>query len=362
MAPQRPRSLAGNLAAVLTPPAPAALAVVRLSGPGVPAFLGRRFSRPLVIGRAVHGQLRDPSGQTLDDPVVVLCDEHTADLSLHGGTWVVRSVLNLAERDGFTIVDAEPDGPTELWREVMAALPHAATAAAVRMLLAQPAAWDGLLARNDPAEVRAVLADHSGRWLTAPPTVAIVGPANVGKSTLANRLFGQDRSITADLPGTTRDWVGHLADLGGLAVHLVDTPGIRATDDDIEGTAIVTGRAQAAAADLVVMVLDRSSPLGEDERALLAEHPDAIRIANKADGPAAWTDAAVLPTVATTGVGVPSLAAAIRRRFHCDDLNPNRPRWWTGRQAAELDSRAKHFPPTRQAFDVRHRSGSGALP
>ena len=57
-------------------------------------------------------------------------------------------------------------------------------------------------------------------------TVAIVGPPNVGKSTLANRLFGQARSITADQPGTTRDWVGGVADIVGLAVTLVDTPGV----------------------------------------------------------------------------------------------------------------------------------------
>ncbi len=310
---------------------------MRLSGPAVPAFLARRFSRPAAVGLAVHGQLRDEGGHTLDDPVVVLCDEHTADLSLHGGTWVLRSVLNLAARDGFTIVAAEPDGATELWREVMAALPHAATAAAVRMLLAQPAAWDGLLARNDPAEVRAVLADHSGRWLTAPPTVAIVGPANVGKSTLANRLFGQDRSITADLPGTTRDWVGHLADLGGLAVHLVDTPGVRATGDAIEAAAIVGGRAQAAAADLAVVVLDRSLSLGDDERALLAAHPNAIRVANKADVPAAWELADALPTAATVGTGVPAVAAAIRERFRCGHVDPDRPRWWTARQVERLE-------------------------
>ena len=325
-----------NRAALLTPPAPAALAVVRLVGPGVAAFLARRFSRPAVVHRAVHGLLHDEAGRTLDDPVVVFCDEQTADLTLHGGPWVVRSVLDLAGRDGFTVVPTLDDGPTELWREVLRALPTAATPAAVRMLLAQPAAWAAV--RGEPAELRAILADPSGRWLTAPPTVAVVGPPNVGKSTLANRLFGRDRSITADAPGTTRDWVGDVADLDGLAVRLLDTPGVRDTTDPVEAAAIVAGRAQAAAADAILLVLDRSVPMGHGERALLAEHADAIVVANKADRLPAWD--AGLPTVATTASGVDAVRAAVRRRFGCETIDPDRPRWWTDRQRALLERAA----------------------
>ena len=322
-------------ATLLTPSLPAAIAVVRVAGPGVPAFLARRFSRPASVGRAVHGQLRDEAGHTLDDPVVVLCHGHTADLNLHGGPWVVRSVLNLAERDGFTIAPAVADGPTPLWREVMDALPAAPTPATVRMLLAQPAAWATV--RCDPAEVRAILNDPSGRWLTAPPTVAIVGPPNVGKSTLANQLFGQERSITADVPGTTRDWIGDVADLGGLAVHLLDTPGVRETADPIEAAAIVVAAERTRSADLVVLVLDRSVPLGDEERRLMAAHPAAIVVANKADKAAAWNGAAV-SVVATTGGGVDELRAAIRRRFGCETIDPGQPRWWTDRQRAILEN------------------------
>ncbi len=333
-------------AVLCTPPAPSAIAVVRLAGPGVAAFLARRFSRPTSPGRAVHGLLRDDGGQTLDDPVVVRVDADTADLNLHGGPWVVRSVLALAERDGFAVRpatavpdDAAVDGPTPLWREVMRHLPTAPTPAAVRLLLAQPAAWAGVLARRDPAEVRSILADPSGRWLLAPPTVAVVGPANVGKSTLANRLFGQDRSITADAPGTTRDWVGGLADVGGLAVRLVDTPGVRTTADAIEAAAIAAAAREAAAADLVLLVLDRSVPLDADARRLLAAHPTAVRVANKADAPPAWTTDD-LPTVATTGDGVAAVRAAIRRTFGCEVIDPDRPRWWTDRQRAILATAA----------------------
>ena len=86
------------------------------------------------------------------------------------------------------------------------------------MLLNQPAAWRKGI---DPA---AMLKDMTLWRLLHPPKIAIVGEPNVGESTLANRLFGQQRSITADVPGTTRDWVGEMADIGGLAAMLIEYP------------------------------------------------------------------------------------------------------------------------------------------
>ena len=320
-------------ARLLTPPRAAAIAVVRLVGPGVAAFLGRHFSRPTAIGRCVHGELRDAAGDVIDDPVVVRVDAETVDLNLHGGPWVVRATLDLAAAAEF--VETAGGRPTTLAAEVEAALPTAPTEAAVRMLLAQPAAWDDLRRRGaTAAELATVRDDESGRWLLATPTVAVVGPANVGKSTLANRLFGRDRSITADVPGTTRDWVGEVADVGGLAVMLLDTPGVRATEDPVEAAAIALAEPQVAAADLVVLVLDVSAPLGPDERALLDRFPTAVRVANKADRPPHWDAAAMgaISTVATADAEV--VAAAVRRRFGCETVDVGRPRWWTDRQRA----------------------------
>ena len=326
-------------ATVLTPPGAAALAVVRLVGPGVSPFLARRFSRPVWVDRAVHGQLRDEAGDTVDDPVVVRIDTYTADLTVHGGPWVTESVLRLAEREGFLRGDAEPMGnDTGNWIDAAVArsLPTAATEVAVRMLLAQPDAWTGLRHRSDVAEWQAVLADPSGRWLTSPPTVAVVGPPNVGKSTLANQLFGRPRSITADAPGTTRDWVDGVADLAGLAVVLVDTAGFRNTNDPIEADAIAAGQRRGRTADLTVVVLDRSRPLDADAVAALAAHPTALRVANKADAPPAWHDDGAIATVATMGVGIDVVRRAICRNFGCQTIDPARPRWWTERQRAYL--------------------------
>jgi small GTP-binding protein len=284
--------------------------------------------------------------------VVLLPDNRGADISLHGGAWVVKSALDLARDHGFDVVEPTSiplpeeatDGQTPIEREVLAHLPLARTELAVRVLLAQTAAWDRLLKQIQDRAIESerlqkILDDRSMRYLLTPPRAAIVGAANVGKSTLANQLFAQERSITADLPGTTLDWVGEIANIDGLAVMLVDTPGMRETDDAIEKTAIERSQTEVKQADLVVLVLDVSMPLEREQSVLLAQYPHAIRVLNKSDRTAAWGSQRVdgLPTIATTGQGIADLRDAIVEHFGCQEMNLNRPRVWTDRQRAFLE-------------------------
>ena len=103
---------ASSQAVLLTPPGAAAIAVVRVAGPRVRPFLESRFARPAKTGRCVHGDLRDGE-KVLDDPVVVLHEGGVvADINLHGGPWVVASVLELLRRDGFEVVEAGAAGPS----------------------------------------------------------------------------------------------------------------------------------------------------------------------------------------------------------------------------------------------------------
>ena len=220
----------------------------------------------------------------------------------------------VVESKSIPLPDEAADGQTLIESEVLAHLPLARTELAVRVLLAQPAAWDRLLKQiEDRAiereQLKAIVDDPSLRYLLNPPRVAIVGAANVGKSTLANQLFAQERSITADLPGTTRDWVGEIANIDGLAVLLVDTPGIRETHDAIEKTAIERSQVEVKQADLVVLVLDVSMPLEPEQAPLINALPKAIRVLNKSDRVSTWGKAiAGIPTVGTTGEGVDELA------------------------------------------------------
>jgi tRNA modification GTPase len=329
-----------SCAILLTPRGAAAIAVVRIAGPRVLPFLVEHFSRAAKVGRCVHGELRDGE-RLLDDSVVVLhADGRTADLNVHGGPWVVTSVMDFLRREGFELltpqddalpaiaVDAPGAGASPLWRDVISHVPLARTEQALRLLLAQPVAWS----RGDVPRVD----DECLWWLLHPPWVAIIGAPNVGKSTLANQLFAQECSITADLPGTTRDWVGELANIDGLAVMLVDTPGLRETSDAIEREAIARSGAEVKRADLVVLVLDASALDTPEQRHLIHAYPDTLVVLNKSDRAAEPITDDGIRTVATTGEGVDDLRLVIRTHFGCATFDERVPRWWTREQREQL--------------------------
>jgi tRNA modification GTPase len=352
------KSPESSVAVLLTPPGSAAIAVVRLAGPGVGDFLGLHFSKPAKLGRCVHGELRDGT-HVIDDAVVVLVGQNTADLNLHGGIWVVQSVLDLAHRAGFqvahhAVLPLPPeavDASSVLEAEVLAHLPMARTELGVRALLAQQHAWDDLRSRPVAVdELRQILADRTLDCLLHPRRVAVVGAANVGKSTLANQLFASERSITADVPGTTRDWVGEIANIDGLPVMLLDTPGLRATDDPIEAEAIGRSGQEVELADATILVIDASRPAGPEQAALVEQFPNAIRVLNKVDKSCGWDADRIgaLKTVATLGEGIETLRRKIVLAL-CggEPIEIERPRCWTERQRALLH-RAIDNPSTLQ--------------
>ena len=143
------------------------------------------------------------------------------------------------------------------------------------------------------------------------------------------------------MPGTTRDWVGEIANLDGLAVMLVDTPGMRQTDDAIEAEAIARSGEQIISADLVVVVLDVTRPMEGEQADVLEAWPDALRVVNKIDTQAqAWEPTLIggVRTVGTTGQGVDDLRRTIRSRFGLvPGMDEKWPRWWTPRQKQVLE-------------------------
>ena len=279
-----------NTVTLLTPARVGAIAVVRIRGANAEAALAKHFSKSIAPGRCMYGNLTD-NDRILDDIVVVRAGEHTFDLNIHGGDWIVRSVIDLFVRQGFVIQKESAEAGDSLLRtEVLLYLPQATTEPGLRLLLphAQESLWSDVKARADRGEdvapvLRNAISDRTLDRLLNPPRVAIVGPANVGKSTLANQLFGSDRSITADVPGTTRDWVGELANVDGLPVMLMDTPGIRATSDAIEHAAIQASGRQIDQSELIVLVLDGTRPLAGEQQEMLARFANATVVVNKSD-------------------------------------------------------------------------------
>ena len=115
--------------------------------------------------------------------------------------------------------------------------------------------------------------------------VALVGKPNVGKSSLLNAILGEDRAIVTDIAGTTRDVVEGHANIDGVVLHLFDTAGIRDSDDKIESIGIEKSKKTIKDADIVVVVLDNSDTLDDEDRQILeyTKSFDPIIVYNKGD-------------------------------------------------------------------------------
>ncbi len=126
---------------------------------------------------------------------------------------------------------------------------------------------------------------ESGRLLRQGIKVAIVGRPNVGKSTLLNALLREQRAIVTDIPGTTRDTIEEFVDLGGMPLHLVDTAGIRDTEDVVERIGVDLARRAAEESDLILMVVDAGMELDGEDRAIFQQikHKQYLILLNKTD-------------------------------------------------------------------------------
>ena len=162
-----------------------------------------------------------------------------------------------------------------------------------------------------------------GRILRQGVAAAIVGKPNVGKSSLLNALAGYDRVIVTEIAGTTRDTVEETVMLGHTRLRLIDTAGIRDTDDQIEAMGVERSKKEAENADLVIFVCDGSQPLTEEDQAVMdvcSDMQNAIALINKSDLgtkvcpsdlPFMW----VIPICAKSGEGLEQLADVVDTMF-----------------------------------------------
>ncbi len=164
---------------------------------------------------------------------------------------------------------------------------------------------------------------QEGRILREGARVVILGRPNVGKSSLLNRLLREDRAIVTAIPGTTRDVIEESIDLDGVMIHLIDTAGLRETEDIVEQEGIKRTRAAQDEADLLLVVMDGSVPLTSDDRELLSavRNLKHVVVLNKADlADTVETDAAlaghrVYVISAKTGLGVEMVKSALRAQL-----------------------------------------------
>lgn len=160
-------------------------------------------------------------------------------------------------------------------------------------------------------------------------TTAIVGAPNVGKSSLLNRLLGEDRAIVTPYPGTTRDLIEESILVEGIPLCLVDMAGIRKTDDPVEGEGIRRAEAKMQEADLILHIIDASTGIVASDKQLLEQTKVKARIIvlNKMDKGSVldvqdFNGESMVPISALTGMGIDSLRKEVRKcvegRFCCD--------------------------------------------
>lgn len=374
-------SMEDTISAIATPIGEGGLAVIRISGRNAFGVASRVFTPASPNHRAAGTAYLRPNrtyfgkahhdGETLDEVVLTVFKsphsytcEDTAEISCHGGQMVARRILTATLQSGARL--AQPgefsrraflNGRIDLTQaEAVAELISATSEACCRAATKQlEGSFSGLIDtfRSDliecVAHIEAILdfpeegispdtetriiqridsitqslqqireAAVESRILREGYRVAIVGYPNVGKSSLLNALLGRDRAIVSPIPGTTRDTVEELVNLGGMAFKLIDTAGIRAAESGIEEEGIKRTFCAMHDADAVILVLDSARELNTEEREILRKlQPWRSAIAmNKSDLSGVASPRPIFPGLtisvsAKTGSGIQLLKDAI---------------------------------------------------
>ena len=320
-----------TIAAIATPPGRGGVGIVRISGPRVMVIARGLLTRLPEPRRAVFQRFRDGAGQILDEGIALyfpsphsFTGEDVLELQGHGGPIVMDLLLTRVLELGARM--ARPGEFTEraflndkldlAQAEAVADLIESSTVAAARAAMGSlqgefstrvHALVDELIelrmyvesAIDFPEDEIDFLSDSriterlrelqeqlaklcaaafQGRLLRDGMTVVIAGRPNAGKSSLLNRLAGREVAIVTAIPGTTRDVLREHINIDGMPLHVIDTAGLRKSDDPIEQEGIRRAWAEINTADRLLMVVDDCAGIGEEEHAWRAKLPAATGV------------------------------------------------------------------------------------
>ena len=333
------KSSADIIAAVATAPGRGGIGVVRVSGAALGQFAQSIAGMTPVPRRALLATFRDAAGQPIDRGILLhfpaphsYTGEDVLELQGHGGPVVMQMLLarclelgaRLAEPGEFTRRAYLNDKLDLAQAEAVADLIEAATAQAARSALRSLAgefsrqvhALSGGLAELrmlveatldfpdeeiDPvrdtdavprlADLREALAAlraraRQGSLLRSGLTVVLAGLPNVGKSSLLNRLAGEERAIVTEIAGTTRDALRETIQVEGIPLHVIDTAGLRDTEDAVEKLGVERAWQEIARADVVLQIVDARSGVTPADHAIDVRLPAGvvrIVVENKCD-------------------------------------------------------------------------------
>jgi tRNA modification GTPase len=328
-----------TIAAVATAQGRGGVGVVRISGSGIAAVANAVLGKLPVPRHATFGDFLDENGEAIDQGIALYfpgphsyTGEDVLELQGHGGTAILHLLLQrclslnvrLAEPGEFTrraflndkidlaqaesVADLIEATTTEAARSAMRSL-HGEFSAIIHTLVDElitlrmlveamldfpeedievvdTTLRDQLLENIQIKLQQTLLSAKQGSLLREGAHIALVGRPNVGKSSLLNRLSGEEVALVSDVPGTTRDVIRQAIQIRGVPLHIMDTAGLRSSEDEVENMGMARTHQTLQRADLILLLLDGSAGLSVKDEEILASFPAEIPhllVYNKAD-------------------------------------------------------------------------------
>jgi len=409
-------SVSDTVVAIATPPGRGGIGVVRLAGPDAPRIAMSLAARalPFEPRHATFARIVDPVDETqahVIDQVVVTwfaaphsyTGDDVVEIGAHGSPVLLQRIVELAVAAGARL--AEPgeftlraylNGRIDLVQaEAVADLADAVTPLQARAAMDQlegtlttrigaidralfdlsakleasldfPDEGFHFITREETTDaIAALCADlemlvrdgRSGRVLREGRLVVVVGRPNAGKSSLFNAIVGASRAIVTDVAGTTRDVLTERVDIGGVPVTMVDTAGLRVSNDAIEAEGVARAMQAQAIAALTIVAIDGSDALADDDRVRAAEAGEnGLVVITKSDLARAWprrelgtAEAAAIDASVVTGEGLEDVRHAIVRSLTDRELLRDTPAISNARHLGHVEAALAALTRAREA-------------